>query len=319
MKIDYRFSVAPMMGYTTPHARYFYRLLSKKSILFTEMVASQSLLKGDERSLVYKNKEENPTILQVGGSEENELIHSVNLADKYGFDGINLNVGCPSKKVQKGKFGACLMKEPNLVKKLVKSMINNTNLDVSVKCRTGVDNEDSYEFLKTFIGKISEAGCKTFFIHARKAILKGLSPSQNRTIPKLEYEKVYKLKKDFPESKIIINGGIIDLKNSYKFLDELDGIMIGRLVQKNPFILLDVDSSIYNMKDKKKDKKKLVRQYFNYINENIKNQSAYHLLSPLLGMFFEEPGAKKIRQKINDLIRFKQFNNLEKICINFVS
>ena len=319
MKIDYRFSVAPMMGCTTPHARYLYRLLSKKTVLFTEMTASQAVIKGDQNKLFFKNEQENPVILQVGGSNEYELRYCSQLSEKYGFNGINLNVGCPSKKVQKGKLGVCLMKEPNLVKNLIKSMISETNLDVSIKCRTGVDNLDNYEFLKKFIGKISEAGCRTFFIHARKALLKGLNPSQNRTIPKLEYEKIYRLKKDFPENKIIINGGIDNLNKCNELLKELDGTMVGRLIQRNPFILLEVDNRIYNLKYNKVNKSTLIKRYFRYIKKNINEQSIYHLLSPLLSMYFGIPGAKKSRQKINELIRNKNFDNLENISINLIS
>jgi len=319
MKIDYRFSVAPMMGYTTPHGRYLYRLMSKKAVLFTEMITSKALLKGNQNKLLFKNEKENPVILQVGGSDEYELRKSSQLAEKFGFDGINLNIGCPSKKVQKGKFGVCLMKEASLVNKLIKSMINETSIDVSVKCRTGVDDFNDYEFLKKFIGTVSDAGCKIFFIHARKALLKGLNPTQNRTIPKLEYEKIFRLKKDFPENKIIINGGINNFDNYKELTKNLDGIMVGRLIQKNPFILLDVDKKIFGLKKKDNNKLIFIRKYFKYMmKNNITKQSPYYLFSPLLSLYFGMPRAKMWRQKINDLIRYKRFDNLEDICINII-
>ena len=234
------------------------------------------------------------------------------------FYGINLNIGCPSKKVQKGKFGVCLMKEPKLVNRLIKSMKNETNLDVSVKCRTGVDNSNKYEFLKQFVNEVSNAGCNIFFVHARKALLKGLNPAQNRTIPKLEYEKVYKLKEDFPENKVIINGGINCIEKFKEISKNLDGIMVGRLIQKNPFILLNVDEKIFGMKKTEYNKFILIKKYFEYMKNNIAKQSPYYLISPLLSLYFGQPGAKIWRKKINDLIRYKKFDNLEDICSNLV-
>ena len=190
---------------------------------------------------------------------------------------------------------------------------------ISVKCRTGVDNFNEYEFLKQFVNEVSEAGCNIFFIHARKALLKGLNPAQNRTIPKLEYEKVYKLKEDFPENKIIINGGINNINKFKEISKNLDGIMVGRLIQKNPFILLDVDEKIFGMKKKQYNKLVLIKEYFEYMKNNIAKQSPYYLISPLLSLYFGQPGAKIWRKKINDLIRYRKFDNLEDICFNIIS
>jgi len=209
-----------------------------------------------------------------------------------------------------------LMKEQNNVNNLIKSIINETNIEFSIKCRTGVDDNDSYEFLKSFIGRATESGCKVFFIHARKALLKGLSTHQNRTIPKLEYEKVYKLKEDFPENKIILNGGIKSLDNFDNKIQNLDGIMIGRLIQKNPFILVDVDNKIFKTNKNKIDKVEIIKNYFKYINNYKGEKSAYSLISPLLAMYFEMPNSKIWKQKINKLIKYKNFENLEDICIN---
>ena len=320
MSIDYRFSVAPMKGYTTPYARYFYRLLSKKAVLFTEMVASQALVRGNQNILCQKNDLENPVILQVGGNDEKDMAKCSNIAEKYNYDGINLNIGCPSKKVLKGRFGACLMQEPIKVSQMVKSIKRESSLEISIKCRTGVDDKDNYNFLKNFIALTSEAGCKVFFVHARKAHLKGLSPKQNRTIPKLEYEKVYKLKNDFPHLKIILNGGINNLNNFNEHYSNLDGIMMGRAIQKNPFILLDVDKKIFKINETdKKNKIKIINNYFIFIQNYIGKISSYHLISPLLAMYFGAPNSKSLKQKINDYIITKNFEKLEKICIDSFS
>ena len=316
MKIDYSFSVAPMMGYTTPYARYFYRLLSKKTLLFTEMITSQALVKGNKSRLCQKNHIENPVILQVGGNDEDELRQCAHIAENFKYNGINLNIGCPSKKVQKGKFGACLMKEADQVSKIIKSIISETNIDVSIKCRTGVDDNESYEFLKNFIGKTTEAGCNIFFIHARKALLKTLNPQQNRTIPKLEYEKVFRLKKDFPENKIILNGGIESIEYYDKICKKVDGVMVGRLIQKNPFALLDVDSKIFKIKKSNINKINIIKNYFRFIKEFIGEKSSYSLISPLMAMYFGMPNSRIWKKEINKFIRNKNFENLEKICID---
>ena len=242
------------------------------------------------------------------------------IAEKYNYDGINLNIGCPSKKVLKGRFGACLMQEPLKVSQMVKSIKRESSLEISIKCRTGVDDKDNYNFLKNFIALTSEAGCKVFFVHARKAHLKGLSPKQNRTIPKLEYEKVYKLKNDFPHLKIILNGGINNLNNFNEHYSNLDGIMMGRAIQKNPFILLDVDKKIFKINETdKKNKIKIINNYFKFIQNYIGKISSYHLISPLLAMYFGAPNSKSLKQKINDYIITKNFEKLEKICIDSFS
>ena len=311
MDIDYRFSVAPMMGYTTPHARYFYRLLSKKTLLFTEMIPSQALIRNKKCFLFQKNNIENPVILQIGGSCEKELKECSRLAEHYNFDGLNLNVGCPSKKVQKGKFGVCLMKEPVQVSKMIKSMIKETNIEVSIKCRTGVDDYNSYEFLKNFIGKTSDAGCKVYFIHARKAFLKGLNPHQNRNIPELQYEKVYKLKNDFPYLKIIINGGIKSINECEEHLKNVDGVMVGRLIQSNPLILNEIDRKIFKSQSELKNKYIIIKNYFDYTRLNIGQHSIFRLLSPLLNIFFSTPNSKRIKSEINNNMRKNNIDKLE--------
>ena len=314
----YKFSVAPMMGVTTSSARYMYRLISSEAILFTEMIASQALYKGDYKKLLKKQSLETPVILQVGGSDPELLKHSTELANNLNFQGINLNVGCPSKKVSQGKMGACLMKEAGTVYQCISSMIKESSIDVSVKCRIGVDEFESYEFFKNFISTVAESGCNLFFIHARKAFLKGLDPKKNRTLPELKYKYVHQIKKEFPQLNIIINGGLTSFDSCKNQLDIVDGVMVGRAVQSNPFFLEDVDSVFYNLNKQELDKVSILKKYFRYIRENIDQVSTYELLSPLLALCFGIPNAKKFKQEVNNYIRKKDINRLEETYANLV-
>ena len=316
---NYKFSVAPMMGVTTPQARYLYRLLSKKVLLWSEMIAAQAIYKGDINKLLGKDDIENPVILQVGGSEVDLLKNSANLAEKFRYDGINLNVGCPSKKVSQGNMGACLMKESRLVKDCITAMIQETSIHVSVKCRIGVDEFESYEFFKNFISTVAESGCDTFIIHARKAFLTGLDPKKNRTIPPLNYEYVYKIKKDLPDLKFIINGGFINLKDCQNQLSKVDGVMVGRAIQSNPFLLTNVDEVFYNQEPSKIDRLMVVKEYFDYIQSSFDHTSGYKLLSPLLAMCFGLPGSKKFKQNVNELIRSKDILKLKETYIDLLA
>ncbi len=319
LNLDYKFSVAPMMGVTTSSARYMYRLISKKAILFTEMIASQALHRGDFKKMLRKETIESPVILQVGGSDVNLLKYSTELANQYNYQGINLNVGCPSKKVSQGKMGACLMKEANLVKQCLKGMVSETSMDVSLKCRIGVDEFDTYEFFKSFISTVIESGIKIIFIHARKAYLKGLDPKRNRTLPPLKYDFVYKIKKEFPHIKFIINGGLDNIDDCLDQLNYLDGVMVGRSIQANPFFLEDVDSNFYNLEKIEIDRSFVVKKYFDYVKENIDLISTYELLSPLLALCFGVPGSKKFKQEINDLIRSGDIQKLEYAYLNLIA
>ena len=319
LNLDYKFSVAPMMGVTTSSARYMYRLISKKAILFTEMIASQALHRGDFKKMLRKESIESPVILQVGGSDVNLLKYSTELANQYNYQGINLNVGCPSKKVSQGKMGACLMKEANLVKKCLEGMKSETSMDVSLKCRIGVDEFDTYEFFKSFISTVIESGIKIIFIHARKAYLKGLDPKRNRTLPPLKYDFVYKIKKEFPHIKFIINGGLDNIDDCLDQLNYLDGVMVGRSIQANPFFLEDVDSNFYNLEKIEIDRSFVVKKYFDYVKENIDLISTYELLSPLLALCFGVPGSKKFKQEINDLIRSRDIQKLEYAYLNLIA
>ena len=319
LNLDYKFSVAPMMGVTTSSARYMYRLISKEAILFTEMIASQALHRGDFKKMLRKETIESPVVLQVGGSDTNLLKYSTELANKHNYQGINLNVGCPSKKVSQGKMGACLMKEANLVKQCLEGMKSETSIDVSLKCRIGVDEFDTYEFFKSFISTVIESGIKIIFIHARKAYLKGLDPKRNRTLPPLKYDFVYRIKKEFPHIKFIINGGLDNIDDCLDQLNYLDGVMVGRSIQANPFFLEDVDSKFYNLEKIEIDRSFVVKKYFDYVKENVDFISTYELLSPLLALCFGVPGSKKFKQEVNDLIRSRDIQKLEYAYLNLIA
>ena len=243
--MSHRFSVAPMMDRTDRHCRYFHRLLTKRSFLYTEMLHANAVLKGDTEKLLNHHTDEHPLVLQLGGSDPSALAEASSISEKFGYSEVNLNVGCPSSKVQKGRFGAILMKEPKLVAKCISQMKEATTLPVTVKCRSGVDDMDQNIHLDNFINEVSSAGCNTFIIHARKAWLKGLSPKDNREIPPLNYERVYELKNTFPDLKFIINGGIKSLHESSIHLQHVDGVMIGREAYENPLLLAEVDSVIF--------------------------------------------------------------------------
>ena len=241
--MSHRFSVAPMMDRTDRHCRYFHRLLTKKSKLYTEMLHSNAILKGNtERLLEFKN-EEHPLAIQLGGSDPKSLAEASVIAEKFGYKEINLNVGCPSSKVQKGKFGAVLMKEPKLVSECINEMYKSVNIPVTVKCRIGVDDMDKESELDRFVEEVSSSGCNTFIVHARKAWLKGLSPKENREIPPLDYERVYRLKEKFHSLNIVVNGGIKSVQDSLNHLQFVDGVMLGREAYDNPCLLYTSDAA----------------------------------------------------------------------------
>jgi len=313
-----KFCVAPMMGYTTPHARRLYRILSKKAFLFTEMIPTKTLINSTKINLLIENNNQNPIALQVGGSDYKELEKCCKIAQNYNYDEINLNVGCPSKAVQKGSFGACLMKKKYLVQECLKAMINNCDKEVTLKCRIGINNQTSYDFFKDFIDVVVQSGIKVVYVHARNAILNGLSPKNNRTIPPLKYEYVEKIKNDFPEVQFIINGGITSLSQAYELNKKYDGIMVGRLIQSNPFCLLDVDKTFFNEDADIKNYQNIVFEYFNYIKQKIDEDSIFRLLSPLLYIFFGVPNGKEFKSKIHQKIKNNDIDNLEKMFLQFI-
>ncbi|MBC7392815.1 tRNA-dihydrouridine synthase A [Variovorax sp. GrIS 2.14] len=240
-----RVSVAPMMDWSDTHCRYFHRLLTRQALLYTEMVTTGALVHGDVPRHLRFNAEEHPLALQLGGSEPADLAHCAQLGEEWGYDEINLNCGCPSERVQRGAFGACLMAEPQLVADCVKAMVNVVDVPVTVKHRIGIDKSESYEFVRDFVGTVSEAGCETFIVHARNAWLKGLSPKQNREVPPLRYALVHRLKHDFPALRFSINGGIHDNAEVHTQLRLLDGVMIGREAYHNPWWLAGWDAEFF--------------------------------------------------------------------------
>ena len=293
----HKFCVAPMMDRTDRHERYFLRTITKETLLYSEMIHANAVVHGDTDSLLKYHQNEHPLAIQLGGSDPSLLSEATQLAQDYDFKEINLNVGCPSDRVQKGRFGAILMKEPKVVAHCVKKMINNTNIPVTVKCRIGVDDMNEDIGLDTFINHVKDAGCNTFIVHARKAWLKGLSPKENREIPPINYPRVYKLKEDFSNLKIVINGEISSIKQSLAHLEYVDGVMMGREAYDNPYILREVDSSIFNKNTKLKSRKEILMNYLPYLeSEHKQGIKMVHATKHLMGLFKGLQGAKEIRR-----------------------
>ncbi|MEM9468808.1 MAG: tRNA dihydrouridine(20/20a) synthase DusA [Pseudomonadota bacterium] len=293
-------SVAPMMDWTDRHCRYFHRLISPSIRLYTEMVTTQALKFGDRERFLRFNNEEHPVALQLGGSEPAELAQSAKWGQDAGYDEINLNCGCPSERVQSGAFGACLMKEPKLVRDCIKAMRDAVSVPVTVKCRIGIDDCDPYPFLEEFIGTVHEGGCDTFIIHARKAWLKGLSPKENREVPPLQYDIVEQIKKAFPSLNLPVNGGIQDIDNAQEKYDLFDGIMIGRKAYQEPWFLDDIENTFYQSTNLK-SRSEVVEAMIPYIIEqNEKHDTPLKSITRhMIGLFQGLPGAKKWRQEIS--------------------
>ena len=300
--MNHRFCVAPMMDRTDRHCRYFHRLLTRRSLLYTEMLHSNAILNGDVNKLLEFKAEEHPLAIQLGGSDPSSLAEASLIAEEFGFKEVNLNIGCPSSKVQKGRFGAILMKEPELVSKCVHAMKKSVNIPVTVKCRIGVDDMDEDASLNKFIKEVSFSGCETFIIHARKAWLNGLSPKDNREIPPLNYERVYKLKETFPELNIVINGGIKTIKESIEHLRYVDGVMLGREAYDNPFILTEVDSKIFSDPMNPMRRSDILYKLLPYIQSEIdEGAKISHITKHLMGLFKGFDGAKNIRKHLVSL------------------
>jgi tRNA-dihydrouridine synthase A len=284
-------SVAPMMDCTDRHERFFLRLISKNTLLYTEMVVSEAIHRGDKKKLLEFNINEKPVALQIGGSSPELLAESAKVGEDFGYDEINLNLGCPSKKVEKNKFGACLMKEPNLVADCLSKMQSVTQLPVTIKTRIGYDDIEDYENLYNFISILKNTGIKTFIIHARKAILGKFTPKQNLNIPPLKYDFVYRLKKDFPNEEIIINGGItstVDIKNH---LNKVDGVMIGRAAYHTPYLLAEIEKEIFNNKDVL-SRQEVIEQLIPYVRDEIqKGTRLNQIMRHTLGLFHGQTGS----------------------------
>ena len=318
--------VAPMMDCTDRHERFFLRLISKNVLLYTEMIVSEAISRGDKKKLLAFNLNEKPLALQVGGSSAKLLAEAAKTGEDFGYDEINLNLGCPSRKVQKNKFGACLIKEPNLVADCLTEMMASCSIPVTVKTRIGYDGVEDYESLKNFIKILKKTGVKTFIIHARKAMLGKFTPKQNLNIPPLKYDIVYRLKKDFPEEEVIINGGINSIYQIKNHLEKVDGVMIGRSVYHSPYFLAEIEREIFN-NDNISSRKEIIENLIPYVKSEIKKGTRLNqIMRHTIGLFHGQTGANFWKrylsenmcvrnadvQKINHIMDKITFNHLER-------
>ena len=298
----WKMSVAPMMDWTDHHCRYFHRLLSRRALLYTEMVTTGALIHGDVPRHLRYNAEEHPVALQLGGSEPADLAQCAKLGEEWGYDEINLNCGCPSERVQRGAFGACLMNEPRLVADCVKAMVDVVQVPVTVKHRIGIDKSESYDFVRDFVGTIAEAGCPTFIVHARNAWLKGLSPKANREVPPLRYDVAYQLKKDFPALNIVVNGGITTNEQVAEHLLHLDGAMLGREAYHNPWWLASWDAAFYGAPPVELTREQVEAQMCDYMAREMAAHGTpwATMARHMLGLRHGLPGARRWRQVWSD-------------------
>ena len=303
-KDSHRLCVAPMMDWTDRHERYFLRLISERVRLYTEMITPQAILFGDKKRLLDFNVQEHPIALQLGGSEVLQMTECARIAEDWGYDEVNINVGCPSDRVQNGYFGACLMKEPEVVAKCFEEMNRVVKLPITVKCRIGIDDQVPEEALPEFIEKISNAGCEVFIIHARKAFLNGLSPAQNREVPPLNYALVEEMKVRWPKLKIILNGGLETLDEVRQRLFKLDGVMLGRAAYKTPWVLSIVDNLIYGEPEKNTTRKDVIDMMVDYAaTQKSLGVPVKSITRHMLGLFHAEPGAKAWRKRLAEEAR----------------
>ena len=299
-KIIRKIPLAPMMDCTDRHDRFFLRLMSKNVMLYTEMVATKSAIHGDRKKILSYSPEEKPLALQVGGSNKEELSEVAKIAEDMGYDEININLGCPSKKVQKNKFGACLMKEPDLVAECINAMANSCKIPVTAKTRIGFDNTEEFDYLNQFIHKMRDAGAKTFILHARKAMLTGLSPKQNLSIPKLNYNMVYDIKKENPELEIIINGGISKIEDINNHLTFCDGVMIGRSIYQNPYSLVEIEKEIFKTKDNP-TREQVAEKLLEYLDKEVKlGTKVNHIMRHTVGLYHGQVGSKDWKRYLSD-------------------
>lgn len=300
----HKLSVAPMMNWTDRHCRYFHRLLSKKTQLWTEMITSKAIIFGDKNRLLDFSTAEHPLVLQLGGSNPSEMAAAAKIAKDWGYDEVNINVGCPSDRVQSGSFGVCLMQTPEVVADCVAAIKQATDITVSVKTRIGVDDMESYKELSDFIDTIKNAGCQQFIIHARKAWLKGLSPKQNRNVPPLNYEWVYQIKRDFPNLFISINGGIIDMKSATKHLQNVDSVMLGRIAYHQPYILAQADNlqtdSLITKQQPIIEREQILIDFMKYMETQHQTGVPIRMMTRhILGLYHGQTNAKKFRQLLS--------------------
>ncbi len=295
----YRFCVAPMMEWTDRHCRFFHRVLSRRARLYTEMLAARAVLHGDRDRLLRFDAAEHPVALQLGGSDPAELAAAARIGADYGYDEINLNIGCPSERVQSGAFGACLMREPDLVGDCVAAIKARVKIPVTVKCRTGVDEQDPEAALGLLAGRVITAGCDALIVHARKAWLKGLSPKDNRDVPPLDYGLVHVLKQRFPNVQVVLNGGLATLAEMRAELDHVDGVMVGRAAYQNPALLLDVDAVFFNDAVPAAGAVEAVGAFIPYVEARLTEGVPLHAMTRhLLGLFNGFPGARAWRRHL---------------------
>lgn len=290
-----------MMDWTDRYDRFFLRLISRHALLYTEMVTSAAVLHGDRDRLLAFEPEQHPVALQLGGSDARELAEAARIGEGYGYDEINLNVGCPSDRVQSGRFGACLMAEPETVAECVAAMQDAVQVPVTVKCRIGVDDQDEEEALDRFVEVVRQAGCTTFIVHARKAWLEGLSPKENRSVPPLNYDRVYRLKRDNPDLHVAINGGIESLQAADGHLAHVDGVMLGRAAYQNPYILADVDRRYYGSAEPPRSRGEIVEALLPYVAARIEGGARLNQITRhILGLFQGQPGARSWRRHLSE-------------------
>ena len=303
--LDYQLLVAPMMDWTDRHCRYFHRQLAPHTRLYTEMVTTGALLHGDPHRFLAFDAAEHPLALQLGGHEPSELATCARIGADFGYDEINLNVGCPSDRVQSGRFGACLMREPALVADCVAAMRAAVSIPVTVKCRIGVDEQDAYTDLHRFAETLVGAGLEVLIVHARKAWLHGLSPKENREIPPLDYPRVYRLKREFPQLAVIINGGIVDVASAQAHLEHVDGVMLGRAAYHDPYVLARLEHAIYDTAPPTREA--VLQRLQPYIAaETARGEALHHIARHVLGLYLGEPGARSFRRHLSEHMRIRK-------------
>lgn len=299
----WRFCLAPMMEWSDKHCRYFWRLLSKEARLYTEMVTTPALIHGDRARFLAFNLEEHPIALQLGGSNAAELAECAHMAEAEGFNEVNLNCGCPSDRVQNNKIGACLMAEPALVAECFEAMQSRVSIPITVKHRIGIDDQDSESDLHTFVNTLYQAGCRIFIVHARKAWLQGLSPKENREVPPLDYDRVYRLKKAFPDATIVINGGLTEIAHCTEPLQHLDGVMVGRAAYHNPFLLAEVDNVLFSTPKEAKhiERNEILKDFIEYAwHQHSQGVRLHHMSRHILGLYAGQHGGKHFRRFLSE-------------------
>lgn len=301
LPLSHKFCVAPMMDWTDRHCRYFHRVLSRRALLYTEMVTADAVIRGDRERLLGFARQEHPVALQLGGSDPGKLAEAAMVGESWGYDEINLNVGCPSDRVQEGRFGACLMAEPDLVAECVSAMQDKVAVPVTVKCRIGIDDQDEEGDFQEFVERVADAGCRIFIVHARKAWLEGLSPKENREVPPLDYGRVYRLKSTRPDLTVVLNGGVETLDDGLEHLEHVDGVMMGRAAYQLPYLLADVDRCFFGDEKKPLSRADAVRALLPYVEAHISNGGRLNnIVRHVLGIYHGQPRGRLFRRYLSE-------------------